>query len=1080
MNLSAICTGHARRCAVLLGSASFMTMVSVVSAHSQTASSAPTEQAALAQIAQAAAVQSGGAVQTEAAQAVTAQLAPAAQAVPEQVLVTGSLIHGAAAIGVPITTFGDGDFKQTGALTIGDLFKNVPAVYQIPQNDVIAGGGYIARAQNLNLRNLSTHGSRQLLLIDGMRFPNQGRGGCQTDPSIIPQLAVERVDLLTDGASATYGSDAIVGVINVILKRGYDGAISQFQYSRSTDIGHPLATTSQLWGRTWDGGDITLSYEWYKQNHTLGTVRPYLTQDFFADQGLDDRRNIIHSRPGVVTIGAPALPVAPAGTTLPAGFAANLGQACANCFSIPTGQNGVGLTWATILTHPGVHNQVDLFSDAWAEPDQQRNAFTATFDQKVMPNVSFFADAWISNRQSLMHAQASNNSFSVGVPTVNPYYPKGAPTGLRVNYDLNLELASPQRVVANEIAGRYDLGFNITLPHDWIGKVYGSVSKEHNMDATTGTVNTNMVSAALGWTIAAVPANGATPFIIASYTKPTSVPYLNLFCDPTSFTCNDPATLNYVTGFSNNNETDIVTEYGTTADGPLFDLPGGTVRAAVGALLTHTDYFLDTLSSNANSALISNHTNSSARRTVYSAFAQFNIPVFGENFTLPLVEKFVLESSVRWDRYSDVGPTINPKVAFDWDVIYGLTLRGSWGTAFRAAEFQEGNPAGPTAVNALASANSNTIGTCPVVGQPAVPGSIAALIDPNCTAALQFLGGLTTGLNGFAPSIRPAGYHLSPETAQNLSGGFEFAPTEGPLKGLDVQATYWYIRMRNVINGYFGLFSVQTGQLDDPHYTAAFLTAANDPNFAAHVAALLSSQQSTLQTTLAPNISFIADTGNRNVGWQAVNGIDFNASYDWDMGDWGAWDTGVTGTYVMDNKTVFAPGTAPISNYYTPQSPGNPALDVGGRLKYRARLGWSNDDGWSITGFMNFLPHFNSDTAPLPPACFMIGNTACNATGLPQFAQYTTQYQTLTNFVPGLYTFDLAIGYKTGIKPSNEYLQNLGFQVNVSNILNKQAPFAYQISPPGGAQAHAYFSTTAWSSLGIDGRVVTFVVTKVW
>jgi len=132
-------------------------------------------------------------------QVAQAQTAQAAQMqAPEQVLVTGSLIHGTAAVGVPVTTFGDGDFKTTGSLTIADLFKNVPAVYQIPQNDVIAGGGYIARAQNVNLRNLSMRNSRQLLLIDGMRFPNQGKGGCQTDPSIIPQLAVERVDLLTE------------------------------------------------------------------------------------------------------------------------------------------------------------------------------------------------------------------------------------------------------------------------------------------------------------------------------------------------------------------------------------------------------------------------------------------------------------------------------------------------------------------------------------------------------------------------------------------------------------------------------------------------------------------------------------------------------------------------------------------------------------------------------------------------------------------------------------------------------------------------------------------------------------------
>ena len=83
--------------------------------------------------------------------------------------------------------------------------------------------------------------------------------------------------------------------------------------------------------------------------------------------------------------------------------------------------------------------------------------------------------------------------------------------------------------------------------------------------------------------------------------------------------------------------------------------------------------------------------------------------------------------------------------------------------------------------------------------------------------------------------------------------------------------------------------------------------------------------------------------------------------------------------------------------------------------------------------------------------------------------------------MPGIYTFDLSIGYQTGTRPSQEYLRNLGLQFNISNILNKQAPFAYQINPPGGgAQAHAYFSTTAGSSLGIDGRVITFVITKEW
>ncbi len=1078
--------------AILLSSASLISLLGALEAHGQSASTGQIGQAApvtdatsstgqpvLVKTAQAASTapvlpQSNQSAPVQTAQATAAQVAQAVPAaVPEQVLVTGSLIHGAAAVGVPVTTFRDGDFKETGALTIADLFKNVPAVYQIPQNDVIAGGGYIARAQNVNLRNLSTHGSRQLLLVDGLRFPNQGRGGCQTDPSIIPQLALERLDILADGASATYGSDAIVGVINVILKRGYDGAISQAQYSASTDIGHPLYTLTQLYGRTWDGGDITVSYEWYKQEHTNGTVRPFFTQDFFAAQGLDDRRNLINSRPGVVTTGAPT---ALAGA--PAGFAANLGQTCANCFSVPTGQNGVGLTWATLLTHPGANNPVNLFGDGWAEPDQQRNAATMTFDQRITSEVSFFADGWISNRQSLMHSQSSNNSFIVTIPTVNPYFPKGAPSGIRVNYDMNLELPSPQRVSANEIDSRYDFGFNFMLPGDWTGKAYAAVSKVHNMDSTTGSVNVNMVSAALGWTIAAIPANSATPFIISSFTKPANVPYLNLFCDPTAFTCNDPATLGYVSGYSINNEDIIINEYGTTADGPVYDLPGGTVRAAVGAILTHYSFLSDALSSNANNATVVNHTSAAGRKSIYSAFAQLNIPVLGGDFKLPLVDRLEVETSVRYDRYSDVGPTTNPKVAIDWDVGYGLTLKGSWGTAFRAASFQEANTSGPSAVNQPAGATSNTIMTCPVVGVPAVAGSIAALIDPNCTADLQFLGGLQSGFN---PDIRPAGYKLAPETAQNLSAGIDFAPSTGPFKGVNLQATYWFIKMRNVINGYFGLPGLQTTQLDNPSYTQGFLTAANDPNFAADVATLLSGLKSTLQQSIAPSIKFIADTGNRNIGWQSVNGIDFVGSYDWDMGDWGAWNTGITGTYVIDNKTLATPGIPVNSLYNTPQGPGSSALDVGGRLKYRARLGWSDDAGWSVTGFMNFLPHFNSNVAALPPACFLIGNTPCNASGLPQFAKYTTQYSTLTNYVPGLYTFDLSIGYKTGIAPSNEYLQNVGFQLNVTNFLNKQAPFAYQINPPGGgAQAHAYFSTTAGSSLGIDGRVVTFIVTKVW
>ena len=94
------------------------------------------------------------------------------------------------------------------------------------------------------------------------------------------------------------------------------------------------------------------------------------------------------------------------------------------------------------------------------------------------------------------------------------------------------------------------------------------------------------MSAALGWTIPATPASGTTP-AIATWTKPANVPYLNLFCDPRAYTCNSADTLDYLHGIDEVQEYMHVKERGIKADGPLFDLPGGTVKMAVGANYDH-------------------------------------------------------------------------------------------------------------------------------------------------------------------------------------------------------------------------------------------------------------------------------------------------------------------------------------------------------------------------------------------------------------------------------------------------------------------------------------------------------------
>src|SRR5579863_1013026 len=209
----------ASRFAVLMGSASLLTLTNIFAANAQ-----------------------------QVAQAQMAQATP--ESVPEQVLVTGSLIHGTAAVGVPVTNLGTQDFTQTGAVTIGDLFRTVPEANVAPGPSAVNSGGHQERETRVNLRGLDATGPRSLLMVDGVRFPPQADGICAIDPSIIPALALDRVDILADGASATYGSDAIAGVINVILKRGFDGATTLL-HVEAPDAGGLQSQASQLYGRTW-------------------------------------------------------------------------------------------------------------------------------------------------------------------------------------------------------------------------------------------------------------------------------------------------------------------------------------------------------------------------------------------------------------------------------------------------------------------------------------------------------------------------------------------------------------------------------------------------------------------------------------------------------------------------------------------------------------------------------------------------------------------------------------------------------------------------------------------------------------
>jgi iron complex outermembrane receptor protein len=1030
---------NAFRFAALMGSASLLTMTTMLGAHAQNR-----------QVAQ-------------------AQMAQAGE-VPEQVLITGSLIHGTVAIGVPVTTLNDEDFREVGALTTADLLKELPSVTILSSINVINTGGNVVGGQATSIHNIGgdTTGPKTLLMVDGKRVPFQSTALCIVDPSIIPQLAIDRIDVLADGASATYGSDAVAGVLNLVLKRGYDGAISQFRIGESTGLGGLSEMGSQLYGKKWDTGDITVTYEFYHNAKVQGPGRDYLTYDWSLF-GLDNRTPLVSASPGIASVGKPTQPA-----SAPVGFDPSYGTSCNNCYSIPKGQNGIGLTWANVLAHPGVQNEYNPYNDAWFIPDSTRNAAVLTFDQDIVKdlgliqNVRFTADAYYNNRRQIIHSAgttgpAKTNALELTIPTSNPFYPVGAPSGLQVAYNFSKEI--PGYLTSGEGEGRWEGGFNFDLPSSWKGTISYTKTQEHAYDSFDNIVNPNLVSAAVGNT---VKSDG----LDAAYSKPANIPYLNVFCDPLAFTCNNAATLAYISAHRTIDERQVFNETNGTFDGPLFDLPGGTVRAAVGGDFLTEHYLL--LSANGATSLAGDAApqiaNDSGGFDVWAAFAQLNVPLVGEANSIPFVKGFEIELSGRIDHYSNVGQTKNPKAALNWDVGEGLVLKATWGTSFRAPTFNEiSKVVGPVdPINVVAGATGNTEPTCTAVGAKPTPGSAAAALDPNCTAASQFLGGISLqGGAGAANGIFGPGHTLHPETAVNWATGFDFAPTEF-LKGLDINFNFYNIKINDVIQ------SLTRGNgLSDPISTSqGFWILNTDPNFANYVAAIVK-LPGVNPLINASNVSFIEYRLKTNIGWIKYGGFDFAGSYNWDMGDFGAWNAGVVGNYVLGRQRYIAPTV--VDDFQ--------GKDSGGRLNYRARLGWAGGpgDAWSLTGFMNYQAHYGNQESGdniraevLPPSCFQLGNPACNASGLPQFAQYTQQYALLTNYEPARVTFDLSLGYKTGERPANEYLRNLGFQLVIDNILDKRPNFSYQIAFAGGSpRAFDDHQDPAQ-------RTVSFIVTKVW
>jgi iron complex outermembrane receptor protein len=193
-----------------------------------------------------------------------------------EIVVTGTHIRGEAPVGSSLTTYSREQIQQSGAATVDQfarvITENVSSVDTIANANSNANFGRFNDDTNKNVFGgaaFNIHGvgvASTLTLLNGQRLAPAGLSGAFADISQIPVSAIDRIEVLSDGASAIYGADAVAGVVNIITRKDFDGAETGVRYGQATSRGAQEITASQLVGRSWNSANVLFSYEYDKQN----------------------------------------------------------------------------------------------------------------------------------------------------------------------------------------------------------------------------------------------------------------------------------------------------------------------------------------------------------------------------------------------------------------------------------------------------------------------------------------------------------------------------------------------------------------------------------------------------------------------------------------------------------------------------------------------------------------------------------------------------------------------------------------------------------------------------------------------
>lgn len=897
----------------------------------------------------------------------------------EAIVVTGTLFRRTnTETASPVTTLSAESLTRRGITNPSDAIRSLSSdnAGSIPNSFT---NGFANGASGVSLRGLTVNST--LVVFDGLRgayypLPDDGQRTF-VDLNTIPNVVVDRIEVLRDGASSTYGADAIGGVVNVITKRSFEG----IQFSAEAGISERgdaaehrftgLVGTGNLGERGWN---IYVGGEYYHSDPVLNRYRdfPFNTGDLSRlTCGIAPNTGpCANANPGVTSAGATVSAVVRPGTSGDPNNPFSLLNAGAGTFRI---LNPAGCTPGTLqhtLASGSQFCEQDLVNQyGQIQPEQERWGVTgrATFrlggDFEAYLMGTYYQSRVTSTGAPVSIRQSSPINTNT---TLLPVYVCASGTNCATAADRRLNPNNPYAAQGQFAQIFYRFGdipqLTQTINHTYRGAagIHGTIADGWNFSADITGMHSNLDRlyrgypnvAALAQAINTGSYNFVNPSLNSDAVRQQIAPDVRT-----------PATSDLYMGQA------AVTH-------ALAQLPGGPLQLGVGVSARYEA--LDDPTQNAGPPFVTlriNNYHGTGHRYVEAGYFEIDAPI---------VRQFNVNVSGRYDHYSDGFNRFSPKAGFKFVPIRQLALRGTYSRGFRAPQFFETSG---TVVGFATATPANTVAAvCTQHGGTFTAGS-------GCRGGSAYTLPYGLGRNSAGnPNLRP-------EKSESYTGGVVFQP----VPWFSATVDYYHIKKTDVITGgplaNQAIAAYYAGTALPPGYTVALNGA--DPDF-----------PNGIRTIAVVNSPYV------NSASLVTDGIDFTATVQARLTPDIKLSSSIEVTDIL-RFNLSPGGGAPVQHYAGTQGPYELSSGAG-TPKWRANWSTSLDFGpATLTGTAYYTGAYNSTAED------ETDNSAkdCSA------ALYDPAFCRTKRYIQ----WDIVGSYKVN--------DRFTFYLNVINALNAKAPF---------------------------------------